>query len=292
MTTLVTGATGFLGQALLPRLADRGKVFALHRSGSSPTDASGVTWIEQDLSEPLSDALPTELDAVVHLAQSDRYADFPAGAVDVFEVNANSTVRLLDYARQAGAGTFVLTSTGAVYAPGDRPVGEDDTPAPPNFYAASKLAAEEAAVAFRGLLRTHVLRPFFIYGAGQQDGRFLPGIVARVRAGTPVSLAGTDGIRLNPIHVDDAADVVLRSLELAEPATLNMAGPEPVSIREIAEIVGEVLGCEPTFEIGDPKPDLVASINRLTEALGRPAVGMREGIDRTLSPARAGAGPA
>jgi nucleoside-diphosphate-sugar epimerase len=287
MATLLTGATGFLGQALLPRLADRGEVFALHRAGSQLIEVGGVTWIEQDLSRPLSDTLPTEIDAVIHLAQSDRYADFPLGAVDVFEVNAQSTVRLLDYARRADAETFVLASTGAVYAPGQQPVRESDAPAPPNFYAASKLAAEHAAVAFRGLLRAHVLRPFFIYGAGQQHGRFLPGIVARVREGRAVSLAGAEGIRLNPIHLDDAVEVMLRSLELDEPATLNMAGPEPVSIRQIAEIVAEVLGREVSFEAGDSKPDLVASIDRLTEVLGRPTVGMREGIDRTLAAARA-----
>ena len=52
MTILVTGATGFLGQAILPLLAQRGEVVALHRPGSAPPDGNGVRWIGQDLDEP------------------------------------------------------------------------------------------------------------------------------------------------------------------------------------------------------------------------------------------------
>jgi UDP-glucose 4-epimerase len=285
VTCLVTGATGFVGQALLPRLAERDEVVALGRRAPDATE--GVHWAPQDLTQPLDEsALPERVDTVIHLAQSERYRDFPNGAVDMMEVNVASTVRLLDYCRRAGGTSFVLASTGAIYAAGRQPVSEDDAPRPDNFYAASKLAAEQVAAPYRALLRVQIVRPFFVYGPGQQAGRFIPGLLARVRAGKPVRLAGTDGVRLNPIYIDDAVEVLLGALELESSEILNMAGPSVHSIREIAELIGAEVGADPTFDLTEPADDLVASIERLTEELGSPTVAMREGLERTVAATR------
>lgn len=285
MTCLVTGATGFVGRALLPRLAERDEVVALGRRAPDATE--NVHWARQDLTHPLDEsALPKRLDAVIHLAQSDRYREFPDGAEDMMEVNVAATVRLLDYCHRAGGTTFVLVSTGAIYAPGPRAVSEGDPPRPGNFYAASKLAAEEVAAPYRALLRVQIIRPFFVYGPGQQANRFIPGLLARIRAGEPVQLAGNDGIRLNPIYIDDAVQLLLGALTLEGFETLNMAGPSVHSIREIAEMIGAEVGANPTFEVTEMAEDLVASIERLSDRLGAPTVGMREGLERTVAAAR------
>lgn len=287
MTYVVTGATGFVGQALLPRLAERDEVIALCRHDPEPDTTEHVHWLRQDLARPLDEsALPRRVEAVIHLAQSERYRDFPGGAVDMMEVNAASTVRLLDYCHRVGGTSFVLASTGAIYRAGPQPVSEEDAPLPGNFYAASKLAAEEVAAPYRALLRLQVIRPFFVYGPGQQAGRFIPGLLARVRAGQPVRLAGDDGIRLNPIYIDDAVEVLLGALELEGSETLNMAGPGVHSIRQIAEMIGAELGANLSFDVTEPADDLVASIERLTEKLAPPTVTMPEGLSRTVAAAR------
>jgi UDP-glucose 4-epimerase len=286
VTCLVTGATGFVGRALLPRLAERDEVVALCRRDPGPDATEGVRWVRQDLTRPLDEsALPRRVDAVIHLAQSERYREFPGGAVDMTEVNVASTIRLLDYCHRAGGSSFALASTGAIYAAGPRPVSEDDAPGPGNFYAASKLAAEQVAAPYRSLLRVQIVRPFFVYGPGQQANRFIPGLLSRVRAGEPVRLAGNDGIRLNPIYIDDAAEVLLGALELEGSETMNMAGPGVHSIREIAEMIGAEVGAKPTFDVTEPADDLVASLDRLTEKLGSPAVTMPEGLERTVAAA-------
>jgi nucleoside-diphosphate-sugar epimerase len=281
MRVLVTGGGSFLASALLPRLASGHEVFATHRPDSAAPSLEDVQWIPLDLSAPLPDSLPDSVDAVFHLAQSRRYREFPEGAVDVYEVNAAATVRLLDYTRRAGGRTFTYASSGSVYAPGDEPVRESDEPKPPNFYAASKLAGEHAVEQFRGLLRAHSVRPFFIYGPKQQR-MMMPGLVSRVREHHDVTLAGPDGIRINPIFVDDAADAVIATLELNESHTLNLAGPDVVSIRQIGEIAGRLLSETPTFAVGDPQQDLVASTERQSEALGAPQIGFEEGLRRMV----------
>lgn len=281
MAVLLTGGGGFLGAVLLPRLAARGEVVALHRPDAEPPQVDGVRWVAQDLAEPLWSELPERIEAVIHLAQSRRYREFPDGAVDVFEVNAGAAVRLLDYCRRARGASFTYASSGAVYASGPEPVKEDDAPQPSNFYAASKLAGEQAGEQFRGILHAHALRFFFIYGPGQRN-MFIPGLLGRVRAGEDVTLAGPDGIRVNPVYVDDAADAVIATLDLAQSQTINVAGPDVVSVREIAELGGRLLERAPTFAVGDPQADLVASIERQSEIVGAPRIGFEEGLRRTV----------
>jgi UDP-glucose 4-epimerase len=281
VTILLTGGTGFLGAALLPRLVARGEVVALARPGAAVPSSDGVRWIEQDLALPLSDELPERIDAVLHLAQSRRYREFPDAVVDVFEVNAAATVRLLDYCRRAGGATFTYASSGAVYAPGPADVKETGEPRPANFYAASKLAGEHVVHQFRGMLRGHALRFFFIYGPGQRN-MFIPGLLDRVRNGHEVSLAGPDGIRVNPVYVDDAADAVAATLDLDKSQTLNVAGPDVVSVRDVAELGGRLLGRTPNFAPADPQADLVASIALQSAIVGSPAIAFEEGLRRTV----------
>ena len=82
MNILVTGATGFIGRHLLKEIAQQHRVYALSRRTREETDGS-VTWIHGDLAGP-GDSLPLPgaVDAVVYLAQSKEYREFPEKALD------------------------------------------------------------------------------------------------------------------------------------------------------------------------------------------------------------------
>jgi nucleoside-diphosphate-sugar epimerase len=279
---LLTGATGFLGRALIPRLLERGELIALHRPGIKPPREDRIRWIAQDLASPLCAELPSRVDAVLHIAQSRRDREFPEGAVDVIEVNTLATTRLLDYCRRAGGETFVYASSGAISMPGPTPVTEDDVPAPTSLYGVSKRAGEEIVLQFRAYMRAHALRYFFIYGPDQQ-ARMMPGIIDRVTRGREVQLAGHDGINLNPVYVDDAADATIAALDLEHSSTINVAGPEIVTIRRIAELIGSELKKRPRFATGPEQPDVVASIARMRSLLVSPATSPAEGLRRTIT---------
>lgn len=283
---LITGATGFLGARLVARLQATHEVWALGRR--KPADASdGVRWLIQDFAaERWTVRLPEQIDAVIHLAQSANYRDFPAAAAEIFAVSAAATMRLADWARQAGASHFVLASTGGLYGASDRPVRESDAliedHGPLGFYFASKRASELIVSQFSGVMTTTVLRGFFIYGAGQSQQMLMPRLAASVHAGRPIALQGRDGIRINPIHVDDAAQAVERCLSLKASEIINLAGPEPVSLRQIADLMAEVLRTSPVFavdEAAQPR-NLVADISKMRSLLGSPAIGMAEGVAR------------
>jgi len=282
MTTLLTGGTGFLGAALLESLAARDELVAVHRPTTPPLPVAGVRWVAQDLAGPLVAELPDKVDAIVHLAQSRLYREFPEAALDIFELNTGAALRLFDYARRVGVRKFVLASSGAVYVPGSRPLREHDPLAPSNLYATCKLAAEHAAVHFGDYFDVAILRYFFIYGPRQRD-MFVAGIVNRVLDGRPVSLSSETGIRVNPVFVEDAVVATLAALEASGVAAYNVAGPEVVSLREMATTIGELVGRAPTFVSGDAAPDLVADVERMSAVLAPPRFGIREGLERTVA---------
>jgi nucleoside-diphosphate-sugar epimerase len=282
MRILLTGASGFVGGHLAPRLVEGGhEVLCAVRGSSGYEPPSGARRIEIDLARPLEAATLPEVDAVVHLAQAS--VRFPDDARELHRVNTASTLELLDHARRTGAQRFVYASSASVYGFGDRPFAEDDPLAGRDFYAATKIGAEALVRGYDDFLTTAVLRLVVPYGPGQQ-ARMIPGLIGRVRAGTPVTLNAGGRPRMNPLYIDDVVRTVVGVLELDDPTVLNIAGDEPVTVKELAEQIGAVVGREPVFEEGegDVPGDIVADTSRLHELLDlRPLVPLADGLRRT-----------
>jgi nucleoside-diphosphate-sugar epimerase len=273
---LVTGATGLIGKSLVERLGPGNEVFAMARH-AGPVE--GVEWIQQDLSQPLNPAaLPGEVDAVAHLAQSERYRDFPDGAMDLFAVNVQSTAALLEYARGAGARAFVLASTGGSYAPSPDPVAEDSPLSTPGPYFRSKRMAELLVENYAGELGGAILRFFFAYGPNGR--RLVTRLASRILAGEEIVIEGDPGMAMNPIYVEDAAAAVEAALGLTEQATINVAGDQVLRVRELVERLAQAIGREPRIRPGGPAAgDLVAETSLMRSVLGiRPEVDLDRGL--------------
>jgi nucleoside-diphosphate-sugar epimerase len=129
---------------------------------------------------------------------------------------------------------------------------------------------------------TAVLRPFAPYGP-TQTGRVIPNLIRRVRNGEPVTLNRGGSPRMTPLYVDDVVRAVTAALELEGDAVIHLAGDEPVSIRELAVSIGEVLGREPVFDECDTVVgDLVSDNARMHELLGhRGLVPLADGLRAT-----------
>ena len=226
-------------------------------------DPVAAALLIADLSDSgLEGILPHGVDVVVHLAQG--YLAFPEHAGEIFAVNAGSTQRLADWGRRTGVRRFLLASSGSVYAPGSRPLREDDPTRPLAFHPATKLIAEQLLGFYEDAVDVVRLRLFAPYGPGQTD-RMIPRLIATIAEGRPVRLSRGGEPRLNPIHVDDLVDVFSQAVAGAGAPVVNIAGPRPVSVAEIAEIVGATLGRTPVFEEHDVDPpgDLIADTARM-----------------------------
>jgi UDP-glucose 4-epimerase len=281
----VSGAGGFVGRRLIPLLAERHHVIALARR-----PLEGVETVVGDLAAR-DVRLPERLDAVVHLAQSRRHREWPGGAADMFAVNVDATFRLLAHAAGSGASHFVLASTGAVYAPAAGPLRENAALGPKGFYPRSKLAAEILAEAYATDLAVAILRPFAIYGAGQES-MLVANLAHRVRDGEEIVVEGDPGLRINPIHVDDAARAFAAALTLEGSLVVNVAGGEVVSVAQLAGLLAEVAGTPARIRHTDgASPSVVGDTTRMRARLGvTPRVALRDGlagvISRPAGPAR------
>jgi UDP-glucose 4-epimerase len=267
MRIAVTGVTGFIGSYLAPALADEGhEVLALARRPEAVATHEGVTPVECDLEEPLELDLG-RVDAIVHLAQGN--VPLPEGGRELFRVNTASTVELLEWGRRSGAQRFVYASSGSIFGLGDGVVDESTVRRSDHLYAVTKEAAERLVQSFAPAYEsTAILRPFAPYGPAQQ-GRLIPGLIERVRAGRPVTLNEGGRPRMTPMYVGDTVRAFAAAVELDGHHVVNVAGDEVVSIRDLAELIGEALGREPVFEEGPGAAgDLVSANAHMHELLG------------------------
>jgi nucleoside-diphosphate-sugar epimerase len=282
MRILITGGTGFIGSTLGPRLIAAGhELFCVCRPGSSASFGETVVW---DAASPAGmSKFPEAIEAVIHLAQSRSYRNFPGDSREMFDVNVGMTMSLLQWAARSKVKQFCLVSSGAVYEPFSGALQEDAALGPHGFLGASKLASEIMARPFAGLFKLNILRLFFPYGPGQRD-RLIPDLIRRIHYGEAIQVtANSEGMRLVPTFVEDIAGVLVASVESSWTGTVNVATPEALSIRRIAELIGRQLGIEPKLEIVERTPiDIVPDLDRLASRFDlRRFTRFEEGLRRT-----------
>jgi nucleoside-diphosphate-sugar epimerase len=278
---LVTGASGFVASHLVPALVDQGdEVFALSYDRDRIPSVGTPVYVDLATEFDSSD-LPV-VDAIVHLAQAN--VPFPDGAAALFAVNTGSTAKLLEHARSCGARSFVYASSASVYGLGNRPWSENDEPSARDFYSATKRASEIMLAAYEGELATYAMRLVAPYGPGQQN-RMIPRLIASVREERPIVLNEGGRPRMNPVYIGDVVDLVKALLAGAAAGTYNVAGDEAVSIRQLGERIGRIVGAEPRFEdgTGSPGGDLVCENSRMTTLISNHLVSLDEGLERVAA---------
>lgn len=230
MTILVTGATGLVGERLLPRLSGAGMdCRALVRSGRSVP--AGVTAVEGDLFDAASLAQAVDgVSAIVHLAAVFRTTDSDL----IWKSNLEGTLGLIAAARtHAPQARFIMASTTHVY---DRnsphPGRETDTVKPEQAYPASKIAAEQALQ--DSGLNWSILRFPFIYGDGDGHLEALPRHLS--------AFAFHPAQRISTIHHRDIAAAVTMALGGSfDGRIVNISDEAPTTIYELVQLVGETM---------------------------------------------------
>ncbi|MGK5693426.1 NAD-dependent epimerase/dehydratase family protein [Streptomyces sp. URMC 128] len=230
---VLTGATGFVGSAVLRRLLDRngpdGEVVVHALVRSVPPDTAerpGVRWQTADITDPRSlDGIARGADVLIHLAS--RVSGDEAACT---AVNTWGTQALMAEARRFGVRRVVHLSTAAVYGPGPhRGIDVDEiTPAPVSPASRSRLAAEEAALAAGAV----VLRPGLVLGTGD---RWVVPALAELLDRVPARWDGGRGL-LSLVDVDDLARLIVSvACGPAEvpPGTHHASHPVPVSNRDL-----------------------------------------------------------
>ena len=222
MTVALTGATGFVGQAVLDAAARAGvPVRALTRRNQA--NREGVTWIEGSLSDmPSLEELVRGAQAIIHVAGLTNTPD----PREFEQANVVGTRRLLQAAERADVPRFVFTSSLSAREPSL------------SLYGASKANAE-SFVEQSGLDFT-IVRPPAVYGPRDKD---MYDLFRAAKYGiVPVPPKGNTSI----IHVDDLAECLLA---LAPSGTASGTMLEPADARqggyehgELARLIGQAVG--------------------------------------------------
>jgi nucleoside-diphosphate-sugar epimerase len=223
---LLTGASGFVGQALLRRLKNDG--YEVRPAARRPRDSG---WVELDLSGmrgAFKSAL-ANVDVVVHTAgrahvMKDKVADSLA---EFRRVNTEGTTNLAREAATGGVSRFVYVSSikvnGEFTRPG-RPFSADDTPAPIDPYAVSKYEAEEALkqVASETEMEFVIVRPPLVYGPGVK-ANFLS-MMCWLQKGIPLPLGAISNKR-SLVALDNLVDLIVTCIgHPAAPRQTFLAG--------------------------------------------------------------------
>lgn len=317
---VVTGASGFIGGALVRRLrAEARAVRANGRDGSAlaPLHALGADTLRADLAGDSLQPLFEGAHTLVHCAALSS----PWGRRDDFiRANVTATRRTLEAAARAGVKRVVHLSSPSLYFRLRDQYDLDERFVPPRrwitAYAESKWLAEQEVrrICAAHAMEAAILRPRAVFGPG--DRAIFPRLIAVASRGR-FPLVGGGRARIDVTHIDNLVDAMVLAMERPLPRPVrafNISNGEPMAVAELLELLFGALGlrvrylplprpaalalataCETIARLrpGQPEPRLTRytlgvlaysqtlDIGAAREVLGyTPALGVRDGILR------------
>ncbi len=288
MRVLVTGAAGFVGGHLLPRLEAAGWSVAASDREMDVSDPAAVEARVRDV----------EPDAIIHLAAVSSVATSWQQPELTYRVNYLGTRTVLEVAqRRVPTARVILVSTADLYGstePGAPPFDESSELQPRSPYARCKAAADllGGVYAERGLDVVRV-RPFNHTGPGQTDTFVLPSFarqVASIEAGRsePLMRVGNlDSVR-DFLDIDDVTNAYVRLLDpMVASGTYNVASGAGVRVGDALRTLCSLAGVEPRIEVASeffrPTDFAVGDAARLRAATGwQPSVPFDRTLERLL----------
>lgn len=200
---LVTGSRGFLGSALIKRLAAKG-----HPATASDLDADSACDLTD--AEAVDSLVARGFDTVFHCGAVSGPMVMADRPLDVWRINAGGTANILEAARRHGCGRVIVCSTSEVYGRRQDSVDEDTPPGPPSVYGASKLAAEAAVNGYASEgVDAVALRLSWIYGPGRKTPTTLNSVMRSIAATGRADVAGRPDDPTHYLFIDDAVQGLL-----------------------------------------------------------------------------------
>jgi nucleoside-diphosphate-sugar epimerase len=256
----VTGGSGWIGSALIPKLIGVGhQVLALARSDAAAEAVTklGADALRGDLADTgILSAEAADTDGVIHLAYRHDLGQADGAAADAAAIAA-----FVD--TLAGSDKPLVVTGATLNKPGRVATERDElVPAGPIAARITNLRAARDA-ARRGIRTSLVMIPRSVHGDGERHG-FIPQLINRARATGVSGYVGEGTNRWPAVHVQDAATVYQLAVERAVAGSVLYAvGEEGVAVRHIAEAIGRQLNI-PTRAL--PVTDFVPPLSMLLSA--------------------------
>jgi nucleoside-diphosphate-sugar epimerase len=248
MRILVTGACGYKGTVLVPKLIAKGHkvvAFDIMWFGNFLEPHPRLSIVKGDVRNIESIDLD-EIDAIIHLSS---VANDPCGDLDpklTWEISALATMQLADKAVRKGVKRFIYASSGSVYGIKDEPqVTEDLELKPISEYNKTKMVAERVLLSYANDMIVQIIRPATVCGYSPRMRLDVSVNMLAMQALSKHRITVFGGQQTRPnIHIDDITDAYLFMLDHPEHAGIFNAGFENISIMEIAERVAHQVEAE------------------------------------------------
>lgn len=302
MRILITGAAGFLGSHLCEKYVQDGKVvYGIDNLMNGNLNnlrtllhKKNFKFIHDDICrDELYRKLPSDLDAIIHLAAQihvDRSIINPA---ETFKINLEGTMKILEFARTNDIKKILFASTSEVYGSAEYvPMDEKHPLLAKHTYGVSKIAADRLCYSYNETydLGVDIIRSFNLFGPRQKDSGY-GGVIAifikRVLQNRPPIIYGDGTQTRDYMFIADAVnayDMVLMAKNNPGRNGINFGSGVEISINKIAELVIKCVGIREMKAVHvQPRPievqRLFADISKSQRLLGfKPQIDFESGL--------------
>ncbi|MCR3984547.1 SDR family oxidoreductase [Aeromonas caviae] len=257
---LLTGATGFVGSALLARLKKQSKiqVVVTTRKDASETDVNTVVVGDIDGATDFSVALGDDIDTVIHCAARAHIMsdDVPDPLAEYRLINVAGTLNLARQAARYGVKRFIFISS--IKVNGESTTSKPkfnafDMPAPLDAYGQSKAEAEQALLELsrETNMEVVVIRPTLVYGPAVKAN--FASLISAVSRGIPLPFACICNNKRSLVSVTNLVDLIVTCIEHPKAANqiFLVSDDHDVSTSEMVREMAIALG-KPTWQIPVP----------------------------------------
>lgn len=290
----VTGGTGFIGGHLRQTLAEQDCHVTLLKHRPSELEVKeNEDVLVGDVTDPSTIRLDDSFDVIFHLAALTSIEQSLDDPSNIWEVNADGTLHVLEAARQLDVDAFVYVSTASVYGkPEYLPIDESHPPNPREPYGASKLAAEQLALSYESSfgLPTVAVRVFNAFGPGQPGYNVVSTIVEQALSSDEVELGNLSPSR-DFIYVEDIINGLVALLRRGNAGEIyNLGRGEDVSIEDLAKTIVSLCDRDIPIESSSDRqrsegveiPRHVADIQKMSDLGWTPSWSLEEGLQETI----------
>lgn len=248
MHIFVTGACGYKGTVLVPKLLEKGHqvtAFDIQWFGNFLRPHPSLTVVKGDLRSH-DDFDLDGVEAIIHLAS---VANDPCSDLDpklTWEISCLATMQLADRAKRESIRRFIYASSGSVYGVTNEPnVTEDLELLPLSEYNKTKMCGERIILSYKDDMTVQIVRPATVCGYSPRMRLDVSVNLLTMQAleHGKITVLGGDQTRPN-IHIDDITDLYLFLLDHPQHQGIYNAGFENISIMDIARKVADHVGCD------------------------------------------------
>lgn len=240
MKIFLTGASGYVGSAVLERLKGRDfEIFALARNDESEAKLreKGVEIVRGELAdfEVLKNAAKNA-DAVVHTAFSHNFEDYD----DAVRLDREVVKTFAEALAQTNK-PLVVTSSSSILGDTRFNEADEDYPFGENSTRKARGEVERDCLQLPQIgIRAVVLRlPLFVYG--RAGSSFVPFLINQAKSENSANYIESGEMEVSAVHVDDVADAYFLALDNSTAKGLYNVAAEIVSLKELSEAVGRLL---------------------------------------------------